>query len=106
MGRPGIDPVATLLAYPGDVLLVEDLEDHPEPVFQLIVPLVEHRWGARYDDVLDLFAEQQFPGNQAGFDRLAETHVVGDEEVHAGQAQRFLERLELVSVDADAGPER
>src|SRR5208282_3795429 len=30
VGRPGIDPVATLLTYPGDVILVEDLEDHPE----------------------------------------------------------------------------
>ncbi len=37
---------------------------------------------------------------------FAETHVVGDEEVHAGQAQRFLERLELISVDANTGPER
>ena len=105
VGRPGIDPVATLLTDPGDVLLVEDLEDHPEPVFQLVLPLVEHRWRARHDDVLDLLAEQQFPGNQAGFDRLAEAHVVGDEEVHPRQAQGFLEWLELVSVNPDPGPE-
>ena len=105
VGRPGVDPVAPLLPDPGDVVLVEDLEDHPEAVFQLILPLQEHRRRAGHDDVLDLLAEQEFPGDQAGLDRLAEADVVGDEEVHPGQAQGLLQRLELVGVDPDAGPE-
>ena len=105
VGRPGIDAVASLLPDPGDVLLVEDLEDHAEAVLQLFLPLEEHGRRAGDDDVLDLLAEQQFAGDQAGLDRLAEADVVGDEEVYPRQAQGFLERLQLVGVDPDAGPE-
>ena len=43
---------------------------------------------------------------EAGLDRLAEADVVGDEQIHPGQAQGLSERLELVGVDANAGPER
>ncbi len=72
VSRPRIDAVAPLLADPCDVLLVEDLEDQPEAVFQLVLPLVEHRRRAGHDDVLDLLAEQQFAGDQPGLDRLAQ----------------------------------
>ena len=43
---------------------------------------------------------------RAGLDRLAEADVVGDEEVDPGQSQGLLQRLQLVGVDPDAGPER
>ena len=62
VGRPGVDAVAPLLPDPGDVVLVEDLEDHPEAVLQLVLPLQEHRRRAGDDDVLDLLAEQAARG--------------------------------------------
>ena len=62
VGRPGIDAVAPLLPDPGDVVLVEDLEDQAEAVLQLLLPLEEHRRRAGDDDVLDLLAEQAVRG--------------------------------------------
>ncbi|MFI5460732.1 MAG: hypothetical protein ACHRXM_35415 [Isosphaerales bacterium] len=103
---PWIDTVAPLLPDPGDVVLVEDLEDHSEAVFQLILPLQEHGRWAGHDDVLNLLAEQEFAGDQTGLDRLPEANIIGNEQVHPGQAQGFLQRLQLVGVDPDAGPER
>ena len=103
---PGIDAVATFLADPSDILLVEDLEDHPEAGLQLVPPLEQHRRWARDDDVLHLLAKQQFAGDQPRLDRLAETDVVGDEEVHPRQPQGLAERLELVRVDPDSRSER
>ena len=89
--RPRVDPVAPLLPDPGDVFLVEDLEDQAEAVLQLFLPLQQHRGRAGHDDVLDLLAEQQFAGDQPGLDRLAEADVVGDEQVHPRQAQGLAE---------------
>ena len=105
MRRPGVDPVAPLPADAGDVVLVQDLEDHPEPGLELVLPLQEHRRRAGDDDVLGLLAEQQLAGDEPRLDRLAEPDVVGDEEVHAGQPQRLAQGLELIGVDADAGAE-
>ena len=102
----GLTPKPRSCRTRGDVVLVEDLEDQAEAVFQLVLPLKEHRRRAGDDDVLDFLAEQQLAGDQAGLDRLAEADVVGDEEVDPRQAQGLAERLELVGVDPDAGPER
>ena len=90
MGRPRIDAVAPLLPDAGDVLLVEDLEDHAEPVLQLFVPLEQHRWRTGHHDVLGLPAKQEFSGDQSGLDCLAEADIISDEEVHPGQAQSLL----------------
>jgi hypothetical protein len=43
--------------------------------------------------------------DEAGFDRLAEADVVGDEEIHAGEQQGLPQRFELVGIEPDAGPE-
>ena len=106
VGRPRIDAVASFAADAGDVFLVENLEDHAEPVFQLVLPLKKHRRRAGDDDVLDLLAEQQLAGDETGLDRLAEPDVVGDEQVDAGEPERLAKWLELVGVDPDPGSER
>ncbi len=105
VGGPGVDAVASFPPDIGDVILVEDLEDHAEAGFELILPLQEHRRRAGDDDVLDLLAQEQFAGDEAGLDRLAEADVIGDEEIDPGQTQGLLQRLQLVGVDPDAGPE-
>ena len=103
--RPRVDPVSPLLPDPGDVLLVEDLEDHAEAVLELFMPLQEHRWRTGHHDILNLLAEQEFSGDQPGLDRLAEAHIIGDEEVHPRQAEGLLKGLQLIGIDPDTGPE-
>ena len=66
----------------------------------------QHRRRAGDDDLAHLLAQQQLAGDQAGLDRLAQADVVGDEQVDARQQQGLAQRLELVGVEADAGPER
>jgi hypothetical protein len=41
-----------------------------------------------------------------GFDRLAEAHIVGDQQVHARHGERADDRVELVVLDRSAGAER
>ena len=106
MRRPGIDAIAALLSYPGNVILVENLKDHAEALLQLLLPLEQHRGRAGDNDVLDLLPEQEFAGNQPGLNRLSKADIVGDEEVNPRQAERLLKRLKLVGVDADARTKR
>jgi hypothetical protein len=82
MRGPRVDAIASLLTHFGDVVLVEDLKNHAEAVFQLVLPLQEHGWRASNDNVLDFLPEKQFAGDQNGLNRFAEAHIVGDEEVH------------------------
>jgi hypothetical protein len=94
------------LPDPGNVLLVEDLEDHAESVLQLVIPLQKHRRWTGHHDILRLLAEQEFPGDQASLDCLAEADVVGDEQIDPRQAEGFMKRLELIRVNPDASSER
>ena len=103
---PGVDAEAPLAAHSRDVGAVEDLEDQAEALLELALPLFEHRRRGGDDDGLRLAPQEQFAGDQAGLDGLAEAGVVGDEEVDAGQAERLAQRLHLVGVERDAGAER
>ena len=106
MGLPRVDAEAPLLAHAADVLAIEDLEDETEPLLHLVLPLQQHR-GRRGDhDLPHPPAKEEFACDEARFDRLAETDVVGDEQVDAGQAKRLAKRLELERLDRDARPER
>ena len=106
MRAPGVDAEAALAPHPGEVVAVDDLEQQTEAFLQLAAPLLEHRGRGGDDDVLDLLAEQQLLGDQAGFDRLAEAGVVGDEQVDPGELERLAQGLHLVGVDLDPGAER
>jgi len=48
----------------------------------------------------------KFLRNEPGLDRLAEPHVVRDQQVHARTPYRPGHRLQLIVLDLDAGPER
>ena len=50
--------------------------------------------------------QQHLLHDQAGLDRLAQAHVVGDEQIDPRHGQRAGDRFELVLLDRDAGPER
>ena len=106
VGHPRIHAEAALATHPTQVGAVEDLEDQPEAILQLSLPLLQHRRRGRDDDRLRLPAQQQFAGDETRLDGLAEPGVVGDEQIDPRQPQRLTERLHLVSVDPDAGAER
>ena len=105
MRAPRVHAVAPLAPHTGDVFLVEDLENQAEPGFGLLFPLQEHRWRAANDDFAGLFANQQLAADEQGLDGFAQAHVVGDEQIDPWQEQGLAERLKLVGVQADAGPE-
>ena len=103
---PGIHAEAALPAHPCQVRPVQDLEDQAEAFLELGLPLLDDGRRRGDDDGLRLATQQQLSRDEPGLDRLAETRVVRDEEADAGETQGLAQRLHLVGVDLDAGPER
>jgi hypothetical protein len=105
VGAPGIHAKTALSAHSRQVSAIENLEDEAKALLELRLPLFEHRGRRRDDNSLRLLAQEQLARDEAGFDRLPQTSVIGDEEVDAGQTQRLSQRLHLIGVDLDAGSE-
>jgi hypothetical protein len=105
-GSPRVDAVSALAADAFHVVAVENLEGETEAILQLVTPLEKHRGRAGHDDFLHSAAQQQFGRDESRFDGFSEADIVCDEEVHARQPERLVERLQLIRIDADAGPER
>ena len=103
---PGVHAEASLAAHPRQVGAVKNLEYEAEPFLELSLPLFDDRGRRGHDDGLRLFAKEEFPGDQARFDRLAKPRVVGDEQVDAGEAERFTQGLHLIGIDLNACSER
>ena len=106
VGSPRINAKAAFAANLRHVLPVQDFKPKPKPPFQLLLPLLKHGRRAGHDDFSNFLAEQQFAGNQSGLNGLAESDVVGDKEVYAGQPQCFAKRFKLVVLNADTCAER
>ena len=106
VGAPRVDAEAPVPAHLRQVGAVQDHEQEAEALLHLPLPLLQHGCGGGDDHGARLLAQQQLAGDEAGLDGLAEAGVVGDEQVHAGEAKRLAQRLHLVGVDLDAGPER
>ena len=105
VGPPGVHAVAPVEAHPGEVAAVEDLEAEAEALLHLGPPLFEDRGGRGDHDGPHLLAQQEFAGDEARLDGLPEPGVVGDEEPHTGHRHRHSERLHLVGIQLDPGPE-
>ena len=105
-GGPRIDREAAPAAQLADALAIDDVEGEAELALELVLPLHEHG-GRRGDhDQVDAPPQQQLADDEPGLDGLAETDVVGDQQIDARQPQRLAQRQELVGVEPDAGPER
>jgi hypothetical protein len=105
-GRPGVDAEAAGAPAREDKLAVVQGELEAEALPELVAPL-EGDGGRRGDDgAVDALPEEELVQDETGFDGLSEAHVVGDEEVDAGQGEGLAERFELVGVGDDAGAER
>ena len=103
---PRVDAEAPVPAHLRQVGTVQDHEQETETLLHLPLPLLQHGGGGGDDHGAYLLAQQQLAGDEAGLDGLAEAGVVGDEQVHPREAKRLAQRLHLVGVDLDAGPER
>src|SRR5205807_7769926 len=86
---PRIHAEAALAPHPRQIGPVEQLEHEAKTLFELRLPLLQHRAWSRDHYGLGLFAKEKLAGDETGLDRLAETRVVGNEEVDARQAERF-----------------
>ncbi len=68
---------------------------------QLFLPLLAEVGRAEDAEALDLPAVPELPGDQEGFDGLADAHVVGDEEADGVEPQGHQEGDELVDAGTD-----
>ena len=103
--RHGLTPKPPVAAHLRQVGAVQDHEQETEALLHLPLPLLQHGGGGGDDHGAYFLAQQQLAGDKSSLDGLAEAGVVGDEQVHARQAQRLAQRLHLVGVDLDAGTE-
>ena len=103
---PHIDAEAMLALHRGDELAVDDPEGETELGAQFVLPLQGHGGGRGDQREIDAPAQQKLAQDQARFDGLAESNVVGDQEIDARQLQRLDEWQELIGIEADAGAKR
>ena len=81
-------------------------EVEAELLQHLVSPLDLKRGGADHKDAVGAVAEQQLEDDHARLDRLAEAHVVRDEQVDAGHLDGANHGVELVVFDVDAAAKR
>ena len=74
--------------------------------FEFVLPLADHAGRRGDEDEIDPPPQQQFAQDEPRLDRLAGADVVGDQQIHAGKAQRLSQGEKLIGVLMDAGPER
>ena len=89
----------------GVAALKDELGIDVELVAQLLLPLLCESRRAKYGQTLDLPAFKEFSGDQAGFDILANTHVIGNEDAHRIEPERHEKRHQLIGpwFDSDGG---
>ena len=103
---PRVDVDAPLAPQVPHQLAVDDAEVEPELVPHLVPPLDLERGRADDQDAPSPVADDQFEGDQARLDGLAEAHVVGDQQVDPRHLDGPDHGVELVVLDVDARAER
>ena len=104
--RPGVDVDASSSAQVSHQLRIDDAEVEAELVPHLVPPLDLQSGRADDQDLPGPMTDHQLQGHHPGLDRLAEAHVVGDQEVDPGHLDRPDHGVELVILDLDAAAER
>jgi hypothetical protein len=85
---------------------VDDREMQAELLRHLVLPLQHQARRADYHDPLGPVPEQEFQRDQARLDRLAQAHVVGQQQVHARGLDGTGDRFQLVRLDDHTGTQR
>src|ERR1039458_7569361 len=106
MRGPGVDRVAAFAAAIEKIVPVENYEAQSEASLHFALPLGDERGRAGDDDALDLLAHDHFAEDEAGFNRFAQSNVVGDKEIDARHLERFLQVLQVVITCLDPGAVR
>lgn len=88
------------------VVRVHDTKFEPKLFLHLALPLFLEGSGAEYQDSAGSMAKKHLLDNEAGFDCLTETDVVGDQEIGARHVDRTNEWIQLIILNADATAER
>ena len=105
VSAPRVDAKAPFAAYARQVGAIKDLKQEPEARFELGLPLFQNRGRRRDHDGLDLLAQQQLAGDEAGLDRFSEPRIIRDEQVDPRETECLPQRFHLVGVNLDAGAE-
>ena len=82
------------------------VKPRPNLVVHLLSPFQRERRRADDDDAPRPVAQQHLLDDEAGLDRLAEAHVVGDQQVDPRHREGPGDGFELVLLDREPGPER
>ena len=85
---------------------VDDLERQAELGLQFLAPLAGHRGGGQHHREVDPPAQHHLAQDQPRLDRLAQPHIVGDQQIDARQPQRLAQGEQLIRVEANAGAKR
>src|ERR1017187_474039 len=106
MRGPGVDRIPAFAAAVEKIIPVANYEAQAEASLHLALPLGDEGGRACDDGALHLLAHDHFAEDEAGFNRFAESDVVGDKEIDARHLEGLLQRLQLVGHDLDAGAVR
>ena len=96
---PGIGVRAEPAPQLVGLVAVDEVELEGELFPHLVLPLQAQRSRCQDEDALDSPADEQLAQDEAGFDGLAEAHVIGDEQAHARHLQRLEQGNELKILD-------
>ena len=106
MSGPGVDCVTSFAPAIEEIVPVENDEAQTEAGLHFALPLGDEGSRASDDDALHLLAHDHFAKYEAGFNRFAESYVIGDEKIDARHLESLLQGLQLVRHDLDAGAMR
>ncbi|SIN00495.1 Uncharacterised protein [Mycobacteroides abscessus subsp. abscessus] len=102
--RIGVQAVGTV--HLGHQFTVDDDELQAEFVPHLVLPLQRQAWRAHDHCGAGTMPQEQFLHDQAGLDGLAQSNVIGQQQVGPRAGQRPTQWFELVCLDGDPRPER
>ena len=104
--RPWVCLNAALAAEVLDELAIDDLELEPELLVHFPLPVREIGCGRDDENGTGAVTDQKLLNDKARLNRLAETRIVRDEQVHAGHVDGADKRIKLIVLDCNAAAKR
>ena len=105
-GPPRIGVHAELPAESFGRPAVDHFKGQRELLPEFLLPLIAKGRRCQNEDSADAPPEEEFREDQAGLDRLPESHIIRDQQADPGHPQRLQERDQLEVFDTHAPVER
>ena len=103
--RPGIDVQAARPPQPAHQLRIDDAELQAKLIAHLVAPLeLQRRWADNQHRPRTV-AQDQLLDDEARLNRLAEAHIIGDEQIGAGHLDGAHDRVKLIVLNGNARAE-